>query len=413
VNGMSMRGHLRGGVRFGTIIETILAVSKTVNLVRRLAGWCSRQRIFLSYSSEDRPIAESIAQALRNARHKVFFDKSSLPAGSDYNDQIRRAVTAADKFIFLATRAGLARGKYTLTELEYAQKKWPSPVGRVYPIVLDAELDPSALPVYLRSVHGLVIAGNAPAEVVSLIEQTSPIKSWCWTCLGVSILSLVIALALASGILPFHGAARVSDVTVVTPEYVHFRPRSRPPDDPTAPDAPNDWLSSPVTLTLPIAYSHKNVRGDTIQLLKEEAELKFGPITGHLSSVYVVELAGASVSEATCKADWLCRKSNVSTQNLRPGETTSTRETMFLSSDDAVSWARLVDTLLADSGPTAAVVILGARVTLGGGGAAGAILTVECKIDVVASRRRMREAGFQSGRDPRPTTWQPRCLANQ
>src|SRR5271155_2735996 len=119
-----------------------------------LADWLpsafSRLRIFICYSSEYRPLAEEIAQTLRNAGHIVFFDKDALPPARDYNDRIRRAIGGADRFIFLASRSALSVGKYTITELEFVRRRWASPDGKVFPVIVDPELQPSELPAYLR-----------------------------------------------------------------------------------------------------------------------------------------------------------------------------------------------------------------------------------------------------------------------
>lgn len=81
-----------------------------------LADWlpkfCSRQRIFLCYSNEHRPLAEEIAYTLRNDGHIVFFDKDTLPPARDYNERIRSAIRRVDRFIFLATRSALIDGKH-------------------------------------------------------------------------------------------------------------------------------------------------------------------------------------------------------------------------------------------------------------------------------------------------------------
>jgi hypothetical protein len=43
-------------------------------------------KVFLSYASEDRQIAEEIQLALTGAGHNVFFDRESLaPAGEFYS----------------------------------------------------------------------------------------------------------------------------------------------------------------------------------------------------------------------------------------------------------------------------------------------------------------------------------------
>lgn len=52
-------------------------------------------KFFLSYASEDRPLAEEIQLALAGAGHEVFFDRESLPAGGDYHARIKASVDAA------------------------------------------------------------------------------------------------------------------------------------------------------------------------------------------------------------------------------------------------------------------------------------------------------------------------------
>ena len=90
-------------------------------------------QIFISYATEDREIAEQIYLALTEAGDQVFFDRTSLPPGDAYHTRIRSAVEQSDLFIFLITPNSVTRGRYTLTELQYARKKWPHPKGGVLP----------------------------------------------------------------------------------------------------------------------------------------------------------------------------------------------------------------------------------------------------------------------------------------
>ena len=60
-------------------------------------------RIFLSYASEDREAAKTIYLALRDQGHKVFFDRTDLPAGDEFHNRIRQAIERSHLFIFLLT----------------------------------------------------------------------------------------------------------------------------------------------------------------------------------------------------------------------------------------------------------------------------------------------------------------------
>jgi TIR domain len=69
-------------------------------------------RLFLSYSSKDRALAEPIYLALRAQGHRVFFDRSDLPPGEEYDIRIRRAIERSRLFVFLASPDSLKTGSY-------------------------------------------------------------------------------------------------------------------------------------------------------------------------------------------------------------------------------------------------------------------------------------------------------------
>jgi len=129
-------------------------------------------RIFLSYSSKDRALAEPIYFTLRADRHKVFFDRSDLPPGQEYDARIRQAIEAADLFIFLVSPDSIGEGSYTLAELDIARRTRESPGGRVLPVIVrHTELE--RVPAYLRAVTILEPDGNVPAAVGDAVNRIS------------------------------------------------------------------------------------------------------------------------------------------------------------------------------------------------------------------------------------------------
>jgi hypothetical protein len=126
--------------------------------------------IFLSYASEQRAAAEEIALALRGEGHSVFFDRSELPEGEAYNARIREAIAASDLLVFLVSPESVTAGRYTLTELDFAEEKWRSPAGRVLPVLVKP-VDKAAVPAYLRAVVMLRPAGNIAAEVAAAADR--------------------------------------------------------------------------------------------------------------------------------------------------------------------------------------------------------------------------------------------------
>ena len=131
--------------------------------------------IFLSYASEDKAVADSIAFSLRGRGHKVFLDRDNLPPGGSYDQQIESAVNNSDVFVFLVSPDSVAEGRYTLTELMFARRKWPDPNGRVLPVMVrNTPLE--YVPPYLRAVSILEPIGNITAEASSAVDNMRPTK---------------------------------------------------------------------------------------------------------------------------------------------------------------------------------------------------------------------------------------------
>lgn len=149
--------------------------------------------VFLSYSSSDRELAERLAYSLRDEGDSVFFDRTSLPPGEDYHARIRSAIDECQLFIFIVSRDAVSPGSYALTELGIAERKWPSPSGRILP-VMTSDIDPDMLPPYLNAVTVLRPQGDLVADVVVAVGQlrlrhAEPVKiissltnsGWMWT----------------------------------------------------------------------------------------------------------------------------------------------------------------------------------------------------------------------------------------
>jgi len=129
-------------------------------------------RVFISYTSEQRQLAERLTLGLRNEGHAVFFDKETLPAGASFDDRIRAALRRSHIFLFLVSHASLQEGAYAQTELNLARRRWPNPAGKVLP-VLTEQIAVEELPPYLRAVSVLAPQGDLVADVLDAIERLS------------------------------------------------------------------------------------------------------------------------------------------------------------------------------------------------------------------------------------------------
>lgn len=130
-------------------------------------------KVFLSHATDDKPIAESIAHSIRARGHEVFFDLHDLPAGASYESRIEVAIERCDVFVFLVSPHSVQRGRYTLTEMGLARRKWPTPSGHVLPVMI-SETAFEAIPSYLRAVTILRPEGNTAAETAAHVDALQP-----------------------------------------------------------------------------------------------------------------------------------------------------------------------------------------------------------------------------------------------
>ena len=126
--------------------------------------------IFLSYAAEQGNLAEQIYQRLKNLGHRVFFDRTALSPGREYDAAILKEVRSSDLFVFLISPHSVREGAYALTELRYAQDTWKDPQGRVLPVMV-VKTDFSLIPAYLTAITIFRPEGNIAAEVVAKVTD--------------------------------------------------------------------------------------------------------------------------------------------------------------------------------------------------------------------------------------------------
>jgi hypothetical protein len=147
--------------------------------------------IFLSYSSPQSDAATRIELSLKGEGHSVFRDRSALPPGESFDARIRAAIEESDLLIFLISRESVSAGRYTLTELKFAEEKWGHPAGHVLP-VLTEQLPKETIPQFLRAVTMLQPKGDLAAEVAAAVDRmTQPWWRWFMKPFGLALLVLV------------------------------------------------------------------------------------------------------------------------------------------------------------------------------------------------------------------------------
>jgi hypothetical protein len=129
-------------------------------------------KVFISYASEYRKVADRIAVGLRQESVDVFFDRDQLPPGGAYDTGIRKAIKQSDLFIFLISPESVSENAYALTEVGFARERWKNPTNRLLPVFV-AKTSMDEVPAYLRSVTILEPEGDLIAEVLANVARLS------------------------------------------------------------------------------------------------------------------------------------------------------------------------------------------------------------------------------------------------
>ncbi len=127
-------------------------------------------KLFISYPSDQKDLAERLRLALEAEHHSVFTDRSELKEGQPYHEALREAIESAEAMLFLITPRSIAPGSYALAELDIAQRRWRRPGGHLLPVMV-TPTPIEDLPPYLRSVTLLQPRGDLVAETVAAVAR--------------------------------------------------------------------------------------------------------------------------------------------------------------------------------------------------------------------------------------------------
>jgi hypothetical protein len=133
-------------------------------------------KIFLSYASEDAGIAGQINSALTSEDHIVFFSDDDIHPTEAYDRKIREDIEKSDLFVFLISPDSVKKGKYTLTELNFAEGNWESLAGNVMPVMI-RDTPPKAVPSSLARLNILKAKGDLVAEVAGAVARIARVRA--------------------------------------------------------------------------------------------------------------------------------------------------------------------------------------------------------------------------------------------
>lgn len=126
-----------------------------------------RQRVFLSYASDDRRRIEPLAQRLMTEGFEVFWDRERLLTGASWSREIEAALDAADVVVVFWSRAAV-QSEWVLSEATEAARR-----SVILPVLLDEVTPPLAFRVY----HTLAWSSQRPEDQQHLVAAVREVAS--------------------------------------------------------------------------------------------------------------------------------------------------------------------------------------------------------------------------------------------
>ena len=233
-------------------------------------------KVFLSYPSEERPVVERINHALVVLGHDVFFDRADLEPGLEYDQAIAKAIEASDVFVFFITPKSVEQGRYTLTELGLAERKWPHASSRVLP-VMARPTDIAAVPSYLRAVNIFTPRGDIVAETAQQVDRlgrTHPRWTRVWRVVrspvGIAAVAALVALGGAGWFVRSRGL--LGDSKIELPAAVRRGARA------VAPLADSGFVVAAANPPRLVRFRETGVQfGDSVELMGEPVTITRTP----------------------------------------------------------------------------------------------------------------------------------------
>jgi hypothetical protein len=186
-------------------------------------------KIFLSHAAADGAIAEQVVLALRELDCDVFFDRASLAPGEGFHERIREQVEDSDLFVILVSRNALREHSYCLTEIEFAEQRWPHPTGHVLPVLIEP-LKPAELPAFLTAITFLEPKGNLVAETAAAVALLAK-RIRRRRLLRVAAVVAAVALVASVGVALYRGNIETGPVRALAGSLRHRARAVCAPDD--------------------------------------------------------------------------------------------------------------------------------------------------------------------------------------
>lgn len=116
--------------------------------------------IFLSYSTDDRKLAQSFQSALEKRGHTVRRDTTELLIGDEWRSRLTEALREADALISLLSESSLA-SQFVIAELGAARAFGMARGTLILPVLVKL----GRIPLFVQDIHALTLASRQPPSI--------------------------------------------------------------------------------------------------------------------------------------------------------------------------------------------------------------------------------------------------------
>jgi hypothetical protein len=132
-------------------------------------------RAFLCHAREDKPAIRQIYARLKEVGVSVWLDEEDLIGGTEWKDEIRKAISRTDAFIIFLSKEAITKTGYVHSELRQAMEVADmQPEGRIF--IIPVRLDPSDPPTRLKDLQW--IDYFEPHGHSQLLSALSYLSAW-------------------------------------------------------------------------------------------------------------------------------------------------------------------------------------------------------------------------------------------
>ncbi|MCR5708865.1 MAG: toll/interleukin-1 receptor domain-containing protein [Bacteroidales bacterium] len=164
--------------------------------------------VFISYSRKDSEWAEKICEALAGAGLSFFIDKQEIKGGSEFTDDIARAIDGSTVFVLVASKSAYA-SKFVNAEFLYAFNHKRS--GTIIPYLVDSAPMPQNLELLMGPMNQLNSRDHSLEPVLvdavkyaiahpesGTISGRKAMKKWHKWTVGAAVAAILAALVIFS-----------------------------------------------------------------------------------------------------------------------------------------------------------------------------------------------------------------------